>query len=193
MNALIIYANYKQHSFNNAIKNVLAETFHKNSSSVVIRDLYDIKFNPVLSREDLESIDQAIYPVDIMEEQKFIEWADTICFVYPIWWSGMPAILKGYIERVFLEGFAFNFVDGKAVPKLKNKKVMLFNTTGSKLFFEDELHHKALNLITEQNIFAFCGMDVIEHKYYQSVSKASNEQRTKYLSEVEETVLKHIK
>jgi NAD(P)H dehydrogenase (quinone) len=193
MNALIIYANYKPHSFNFAVKDLLAETFHKHGSNVVIRDLYDIKFNPVLSREDLESIDDSIYPPDIMEEQKFIEWADIICFAYPIWWSGMPAILKGYIERVFLEGFAYKFVDEKPVPKLTNKKAMLFNTTGSKLYFENKDQHKALNLITEKSILGFCGIEVVEHKYYPNVSKVSKEERMKYLKEIEETVRNYLK
>ncbi|HQL71338.1 MAG TPA: NAD(P)H-dependent oxidoreductase, partial [Bacteroidales bacterium] len=96
MNTLIVYANYKNHSLNFAIKEILANTLHENGHEVVVRDLYNIRFNPVLTRKDLEMIDQQMYPPDIMEEQQYIKRADLICFVYPIWWSGMPAILKGY-------------------------------------------------------------------------------------------------
>ena len=86
MNTLIIYANYKEPSFNSAIRDILADTFNKNDHQVVIRDLYNIKFNPVLSKADLEEIDTNKYPNQIVEEQKFIERADVIAFVYPIWW-----------------------------------------------------------------------------------------------------------
>ncbi len=186
MNTLIIYANYKDHSLNFEIKNILADTLHNNGHEVVVRDLYDIHFNPVLNKKDLQSIDQQVFPVDIMEEQQYIKRAELICFVYPIWWSGMPAILKGYIERVFLEGFAFEFKDSKPVPLLNNKKVILFNTTGSRIVFSSDDERKALDLITEKSIFNFCGMEVIGHYYFDKVSLVSKEIRDEYLEKVQE-------
>jgi len=177
MNTLIIYANYKNTSFNNTIKEILSETLHKNGHEVVLRDLYDIRFNPVLTKEDLRMIDQSIFPPDIMEEQRYISRAELIFFIYPIWWSGMPAILKGYIERVFLNGFAFTFENGKPRPLLTGKKAILFNTTGSQIVFASEEEKKALNLITEKSIFNFCGLQVIGHHYFHAVSTFAPEVR----------------
>ncbi|MBN2778406.1 MAG: NAD(P)H-dependent oxidoreductase [Bacteroidales bacterium] len=190
MKALIIYANYKENSFTGAIRDTLAETFHKNGHEVVVRDLYEIKFNPVLSKKDLESIEQDIFPVDIMNEQKFIQWADLICFVYPIWWSGMPAILKGYIERVFVQGYAFEFDENTAIPKLTNKKIVIFNTTGSKNVLKDKKRIDALNTLTHDCIFGFCGMQVIEHKYFTAVSQASNQGKQEIFDEVKNVAIK---
>ncbi|MFO7789643.1 MAG: NAD(P)H-dependent oxidoreductase [Bacteroidota bacterium] len=184
MNTLIIYANYKEPSFNSAVRDILGETFNKNGHEVVIRDLYNIKFNPVLSRKDLESIDDERYPVGITEEQKYITRADIIAFVYPIWWSGMPAMLKGYIERVFLEGFAFRTENGKATPLLTDKKVMLFNTTGSTEFFNTQKQRDALNEITENCIFEFCGMEILNHTYFHAIQDVDDKTRKKYLDEV---------
>ena len=184
MKALIIYANYKELSFTGAIRDELADTFHKNGHEVVIRDLYEIKFNPVLSKKDLESIENEIFPIDIMDEQKFIQWADLICFVYPIWWSGMPAILKGYIERVLVMGYAFEFVGDKAIPKLNNKKVAIFNSTGSKMVYKNDEERHALKVITHDCIFGFCGMQVVEHKYFSSINKASEEEKESVFAEV---------
>lgn len=186
MKALIIYANYKENSFTGAIKDTLAETFHNNGHEVIVRDLYEIKFNPVLSKNDLESIDNDIFPIDIMNEQKFIKWADLICFVYPIWWSGMPAILKGYIERIFVQGYAFEFKDDHAIPKLDDKKVLIFNTTGSKNVLKDKNRIDALNTLTHDCIFGFCGMEVIEHKYFEAVSRTNDKQKEKIFAEVKE-------
>lgn len=190
MKALIIYANYKEQSFTAAIRDTLAETFHNNGHEVVVRDLYEIKFNPVLSKKDLESIDNEVFPVDIMNEQKFIQWADMICFVYPVWWSGMPAILKGYIERVLVMGYAFDFDGDEAIPKLKNKKIAIFNTTGSKNVYKDESGLQALNKITHDCIFGFCGMQTVEHKYFTAISKASTEEKNAIFEEVRDIATK---
>ncbi len=190
MKALIIYANYKENSFTSAIKDTLAEKFHNNGHEVVIRDLYEIKFNPVLSKTDLESIENEIFPVDIMNEQKFIKWADIICFVYPIWWSGMPAILKGYIERIFVQGYAFEFDGDIAIPKLVDKKVIIFNTTGSKNVLKDVKRIDALNTLTHECIFGFCGMKVVAHKYFGAVSKANDIEKKHIFLEVEKIASK---
>lgn len=184
MNTLIVYANYKNHSLNFAIKDILAETLHKNGHEVVVRDLYNIRFNPVLTKADLESIDKNIYPVDIMEEQRYIQRADMLFFVYPIWWSGMPAILKGYIERVFVDGFAFSYNQGIPKPLLTGKKAMLFNTTGSKIVLSTDEERQALSLITEKSIFNFCGIDVVGHHYFHAVSVVDAETRNSYLKQV---------
>lgn len=184
MRALIIYANYKEKSFTAAIRDTLAEIFHNNGHEVVVRDLYEIKFNPVLSKKDLEAIEKEIFPIDIMDEQKFIQWADLICFVYPIWWSGMPAILKGYLERVLVQGYAFDFVDDEAIPKLNNKKIAIFNTTGRKNIYKDEKSLNALNTITEDCIFGFCGMQTVEHKYFKSIQEATETDKEVAFEEV---------
>lgn len=184
MKTLIIYANYKEKSFTSAIRDTLAETFHNNGHDVSVRDLYDIKFNPVLSKKDLESIENNTFPVDIMNEQKFIQWADVICFVYPIWWSGMPAILKGYIERVFVQGYAFQFIDDEAIPQLGHKKIMIFNTTGSKNVIKDTKRITALNTLTHDCIFGFCGMEVVEHEYFSAITQATDEEKEKIFQKV---------
>ncbi|MEA3448358.1 MAG: NAD(P)H-dependent oxidoreductase [Bacteroidota bacterium] len=184
MNTLIIYANYKEPSFNATVRDILGEVFYNNDHEVIIRDLYNIKFNPVLSKKDLESIEQERYPAAITEEQKYIKRADVIAFVYPIWWSGMPAMLKGYIERVFLEGFAFCTADGKASPLLTDKKVMLFNTTGSTEFFQTEQQREAFTEITEKCIFEFCGMEILNHTYFHAVADVDDKTRKQYLDEV---------
>lgn len=186
MNTLILYANYKYPSFNSAIRDTLGETLNSKGHQVVVRDLYNIHFNPVLSKEDLISIDEEIYPNEITEEQKFIERADVIALVYPIWWSGMPAILKGYIERVFLEGFAFKRDGDKVIPLLTDKKVVIFNTLGNKGFFNTQEKLTTLSEITEECIFSYCGMKVLHHQYFESVKQVSEDVRLNYLEKVKE-------
>ncbi|HOZ30830.1 MAG TPA: NAD(P)H-dependent oxidoreductase [Bacteroidales bacterium] len=190
MRALIVYANYKEPSFTSSIRDVLAETFHNNGHEVVTRNLYEIKFNPVLSKRDLESIAIEVVPVDIMNEQKFIQWADLICFVYPVWWSGMPAILKGYIERVFVMGYAFEFRGNDVIPLLNNKKVAIFNTTSPKNVYQSEESFKALNIITKDCIFGFCGMNVVEHKYFKALPDAKEKEKAVIFNKLKDIATK---
>lgn len=75
----------------------------------MVRDLYAMHFAPSLSGRDLLTFAEAQTPSDIAEEQRHIAWADRVTFIYPLWWSAMPAMLKGYVDRVFAEGFAFSF------------------------------------------------------------------------------------
>lgn len=190
MRALIVYANYKEPSFTSNIRDVLAETFYNQGHEVVTRNLYEIKFNPVLSKKDLESIANEVFPVDIMNEQKFIQWADLICFVYPIWWSGMPAILKGYIERVFVMGYAFEFKGNSVIPLLNNKKVAIFNTTSPKDVYQDEESLNALNKITKDCIFGFCGMELVEHHYFKALSDEKEKEQAAVFKRVKNIALK---
>ena len=69
-------------------------------------------------------------PEDIKTEQDHVKWADVITFVNPVWWVGLPAVLKGYVDRVFSYGFACESVDGAPRGPLNGKKALLFCTTG---------------------------------------------------------------
>lgn len=101
MNHLIIYAHPSSASFSNAILEKIKECSRKKECKTEVRDLYSIGFDPILRAADFEGLCEGNIPEDIKREQDYIGWADLITFIYPIWWTGMPAILKGYIDRVF--------------------------------------------------------------------------------------------
>ncbi len=100
MKILIIYAHPNHNSFNGAILKQVQANLDRNHE-VTLLDLYAEKFNPVLSfdedhrRRDLEK------DPETQTYRELITWADHLIFIFPIWWSGMPAILKGFIDRVF--------------------------------------------------------------------------------------------
>ena len=115
MKILIIYT-YPNHESLNG--NIL-DSFQQNISSkhaVRILDLYQENFNPVLyfdkehRRRDLQ------YSVETKSYREAITWSDHIVFLFPIWWCGMPAILKGFIDRVFAQNFAFSYPNKKTNP-----------------------------------------------------------------------------
>jgi len=186
MKYLIVYAHPDSKSFNHAILETISEELKKKKKEFKVRDLYKIGFNPLLSTKDLSEIQNGAVPQDIKREQNYISKADTIIFVFPIWWSAMPAMLKGYIDRVFSFGFAYDITaDGEVKGLLKGKKVMIVNTTGaSQKDYEKMGAFKMMNMSMDMAIFQFSGMKVMGHKYFSSVPYVSQQDRKKMLKEL---------
>ena len=100
MNHLIIVAHPNNQSFNKAITDAVVESSREMGAETLLRDLYSLDFNPVLSWEELQAAARGIIPSEVRNEQLLISKADLITLIYPLWWMGFPAILKGYLDRV---------------------------------------------------------------------------------------------
>jgi len=185
MKYLIIYAHPNPKSFNHAIKEVVEDKIRRSGSPFEVRDLYEIKFNPVLSGSDFVAFKQGQAPEDIKREQGYVKNADMLIFIYPIWWFGMPAILKGYIDRVFSYGFAYMADEKGLHGLLTDKKVIIFNTTGgSEEDYAQRGYQDSLKKVTEIGTFELCGLKVVLHKYFHAVPAVTNEARIKMLEDL---------
>lgn len=193
MRHLIIYTHPNPASYNNAILKIVTELLQKNGHKVMVRDLYAIGFDPVLKAKDFISFAKGVMPEDIGAEQSHIGWADIITFIFPIWWFGMPANLKGYIDRVFAKGFAYDFVDNEVKGLLTGKKVIVLNTTGGKeqdynrYGFNDGVH-----TTIDNGTFGLCGMEVIYHKFFYAVPSVEPDVRKRMLEEFRQELLSYI-
>uniref|UniRef100_A0A673VI76 NAD(P)H dehydrogenase [quinone] 1 n=1 Tax=Suricata suricatta TaxID=37032 RepID=A0A673VI76_SURSU len=124
--ALIVLAHAEATSFNHAMKEAAVEALKGKGWQVTVSDLYAMNFNPVISRRDitgtLKDPGNFQYPAesalaykegrlspDIVAEQKKLEAADLVIFQFPLQWFGVPAILKGWFERVLIGGFAYTY------------------------------------------------------------------------------------
>ncbi|MNR24162.1 FMN-dependent NADH-azoreductase 2 [compost metagenome] len=113
---------------------------------------------------------------DVKTEQDFITWADQIIFIYPIWWTGMPAIMKGYIDRVFSYGFAYRYDQGIQKGLLTDKSTIIINSHGkSNAEYEAIGMDKALALTSDVGIFNYCGLKIKHHFYFDKADRASAE------------------
>jgi len=185
MQYLIIYVHPNPASFNHAILETISEELNKKNKNYKVRDLYKIGFNPVLSARELSAIQKGDVPKDIKKEQNYISKADTLIFISPIWWSAMPAMLKGYIDRVFSLKFAYDITEEGVAGLLQGKKVFIVSTTGaSKEDYEKMGAFKMMNMSMDMAIFRFSGMKVIGHKYLSAVPYVSQQERKKMLKEL---------
>jgi NAD(P)H dehydrogenase (quinone) len=119
MNYLVLYAHPVADSFQAAVHRCVVQTLLQAGHHVDDCDLYEEEFQPVLSRAERIAYhnvgaNRALVP-DYIER---LLRCEGLVFVFPTWWYGMPAILKGYIDRVWLPGIAFEVVDGRTRPLL---------------------------------------------------------------------------
>lgn len=176
MKHLIIYAHPNPQSLNGHFKNTLVEHLQQEDNEVVIRDLYYLNFNPSLSLADLQGQFMGTVTDDVKQEQEHISWADHITFVYPIWWMGMPAILKGYIDRILSYGFAYSYDEGVQKGLLTGKQVSIINTHGrQQAEYEANGMYKAFSLIIDKGTFNYCGLEVKHHLYFDKANRATPE------------------
>ncbi|MDR3669729.1 MAG: NAD(P)H-dependent oxidoreductase [Holophaga sp.] len=182
MRTLIVYAHEEHHSFNAAMKNLAVRTLEEAGHSVVVSDLYWMKFKAVADGEDfLERRDKSFLKRqmeeqaavalgtlahDIVVEQQKLLAADLVIFQFPLWWFSVPAILKGWVDRVMTMGFAYG-PGGMRYDQggLKGRKAMLALTTGSP---EQGYRERGQNGPMEQILFPiqhgilyFCGLSVL--------------------------------
>lgn len=183
MKYLIVYAHPNPNSFNSAELQTLGSALKQGGHDVRVRDLYAEKFNPVLGPSDFQALASGSFPADIAAEQSHIRWADVLVFLYPVWWAGMPAMMKGYVDRVFLKGFAYDYGrDGSIVPLLSGKKAAVFSTTGTPSeFYEKSGMHKSMRQTADEGIFAFCGVEVLRHDFFGGIPSSTAEQRAAML------------
>lgn len=190
MKTLVIYTHPNPASFNAAIKETVVDQLTTKGHEVKVRDLYAQNFNPILSADDFTQFFQNQIPEDIKVEQDAIAWADQLVFIYPTWWTNMPAMLKGYIDRVFTNGFAFKYTENGAEGLLNGKKAIIFQTTG-----QPKESLEAYNLISPLQIsiegsLSFTGIETISHPLFFSVPYVSDEERKNMLNEVKEVLSK---
>lgn len=147
---------------------------------IIIRDL---KFDPNLQfgyqkRCELEP--------DLVKSWEKIKWADHIVWVHPVWWGGMPAILKGFIDRVFLPGFAFRYRENSIMwDKLLTGKTARIITTLDQpgWYYWLKYSKPSINQLKKSTL-EFCGIKPVKVSYFGIIKTASKQKREKWINDV---------
>jgi NAD(P)H dehydrogenase (quinone) len=114
MRALVVYCHPKEESFNAAVRDLVLAKLRSVGAEVRLRDLYAEGFQPVLTGQELAGyLDTPANRAPVDGHCADIEWCDTLVFVYPTWWYGLPAMLKGWLDRVLLPDVAFLMPDAR--------------------------------------------------------------------------------
>jgi NAD(P)H dehydrogenase (quinone) len=182
MNILIVHAHPEPHSFNGALTDRAVKVLTEVGYDVKVSDLYAMNFKAVVDSHDFErqredpdylrvdreqtfSQEHDLLPADITAEQAKVAWADLVIFQYPMWWFGMPAILKGWADRVFTRGFAYLPGRKYDTGMMRGKIGMVSVTTGTSAdtYAPDGIDGSILDILwpVHNGLLRYCGFDVL--------------------------------
>ncbi|XP_013883940.1 ribosyldihydronicotinamide dehydrogenase [quinone] isoform X2 [Austrofundulus limnaeus] len=194
---LIIYAHQNSASFNAAAKNAAVEVLTAQGCSVEVSDLYAMNFKATATAEDIKGVknaenfcyleesraawEEGRLSEDITKEQAKITEADLIIFQFPMYWSGLPAVMKGWIDRVLTYGFAYTQEKRYSQGVFKDKKAMLsFTTRSLESMFSPTGIDGDMNVTLwplQNGILHYCGFHVLAPQIFWAPASAADEDR----------------
>jgi NAD(P)H dehydrogenase (quinone) len=209
MKVLIVHAHPEPRSFNGAMTRLARETLADAGHEVKVSDLYDMKWDPVSDRrnfatvkdpgyykqqvEEMHASETRGFSPDIQAELEKLEWCDALILQFPLWWFGLPAILKGWVDRVFSMGRVYG--GGKWYDKgaFRGRRAMLSLTTGGPeaLYGPSGLngHIETILFPIHHGILYFTGFDVLPPFIAWSPAHLGDEKRKEYLEEYRRRLL----
>lgn len=188
MNTLIIYAHPNHDGHHAYFLTELKKNLDNKKINYEVLDLYSLDFNPILKMEGPEKINDSKLDEDIELYQNKIKAADKLIFIYPTWWQGAPAILKGFIDRVFSAGFAFEYKNNLPHGLLKGKMAAVFSATGGPKIFNQLIIGEIGMKVMIKNVLKFCGFKAKGFSV-GSARTLNDKQRSKIVKELERMIL----
>ncbi len=179
------------HPSDNSLCNALLDAYQKGAagSDASCKTLYisQLKFDVNLS-DGYKKGEAMQLEEDLVASQELIKWADHVVLAYPNWWGFMPAITKGFFDRIFLPGFAFKNHSGKNFPEklLAGKSIRVMVTMDTPKWWFYLIYRASQYQILKDIIFGYVGFDPIRFSTFGFVRKSTAEQRSKWLKEVEQ-------
>jgi len=191
MEISVILAHPERRSFNHAIALAVCRTLERGGHTVCFHDLYEEGFNPLLTASELDT--KAQPPQGLARYCDELRRSDGLVIVHPNWWGQPPAVMKGWIDRVFRPGVAYSFQEGdkgEGVPigLLRAQTAIVFNTSNTPPEREMSVFGDPLDQLWKKCILEFCGVQNIVRETFSIVITSTPEQRAAWLRRVEETV-----
>ena len=189
MRILIILGHPDPSSLNHAIARAVRDDMQRAGHEVVFHDLYAERFDPLLVADEIPENGQV--PALVRAHCDDLCTADGIVIVHPNWWGQPPAILKGWIDRVFRPGLTYQFEEGdsgEGVPigLLRAKAAVVLNTSNTEETREQTVFGNPLDAIWRRCIFNLCGIRSFHRKVFTVVVTSTREQRVAWIEEAKE-------
>ncbi len=201
MNVLIVHAHEEPKSFNGAMRDTAMSVLKESGHTVEVSDLYAMNFNPVGGKHDFTALadpdffkygveqtkatEAKTFAADVAAEQEKLFRADFLLFQFPLWWFGLPAILKGWADRVFAAGLTYGGGRWYSNGVFRGKRAMLSLTTGGppNIYSPRGLNGDMDMLLfpIQHGTLYFVGFDVLPPFVAYAVARSTPEKRQEYL------------
>jgi NAD(P)H dehydrogenase (quinone) len=185
-NILIILGHPDSGSFCGAIAKAYETGATKAGYSIKRLELGKLSFDPVLHKGYAEI--QPLEP-DLLDARESIIRADHLVFIYPVWWGGPPALMKGFFDRLFLPGFAYKFKTPTSISwerLLEKRSSRLLVTMDTPPWYFRLIYRMPGHNQMKRTILEFCGIHPVHISEFGPVKTSSPEQRKKWLEKVAE-------
>lgn len=167
MKHAVILAHPDPDSLNASIAAAYAKAVRDFGGDVIVRDLYAIGFDPCLKAEEIPGPGVPVFRDDVARERAMLADIDVFAFVYPLWFNAAPAILKGYVDRVFSMGFGFKPGFEGSEPALNGRQLISFTTSGAPdHWVRDTGALSALMSLFDSHLSAMCGLTLVDHVHF---------------------------
>ena len=187
MKVLVVIGHQNKGSYCHAITETAVDELKAAGHDVTFHDLYEEAFDPVLPHDEIPK-GSAVDPI-VQAHCDELAAADGFVVVHPNWWAQPPAILKGWIDRVFRQGVAYEFAEGGGiVGHLKGKTALVITTSNTPRDVELKLFGDPLENLWKNCIFGFCGTEDFFRRNFESIVMSTPEQRADWLAEVRQIV-----
>ena len=191
MNISVILGHPNPLSFNHAIAQTVLHALESLGHTVFYHDLYAEGFYPNLPLAEFE--ENSVLPGDIRNYCEELRLSNGFIVIHPNWWGQPPAIVKGWIDRVFRPGVAYKFLEGdkgEGVPLglLDATSAFVFNTSNTPADREIKVFGDPLETLWKKCVFGLCGIKNVFRRNFGVVITSSEERRKIWLDEVKQTI-----
>jgi NAD(P)H dehydrogenase (quinone) len=186
-NILLILGHPSESSFCNALLDAYRSAAE--DAGAICKTIYITRLNFNVTLEDGYKKGEAMQlEDDLITAQELIQWADHVVMAYPNWWGFMPAVTKGFIDRILLPGFAFRHHSGKLFPEklLTGKSLRLLVTMDTPKWWFYLIYRASQYQILKHIVFGYVGFDPIRFSTFGFIRKSTIERRKVWLKEVEQ-------
>jgi len=181
---LIINGHPNESSFNSTLASAYIAGAEKSGNNIKYIATGKLDFNPNLQfgyqkRTELEP--------DMLKAWEKIKWAEHIVWIYPQWWGFMPSILKGFIDRLFLPGFAYQPAEGNSITwekLLQGKSSHIINTMDYPVWYYKWILRERGTKIMKNNILSFVGIKTVKTTYIGPIKNSSQDFREKWIKKI---------
>lgn len=171
MKHAIIVAHPKERSFTMSMARAYAEALRGMGQEVLVRDLYRVGFDPRLAADELPGPGVPVPHDDVKAERALLADVKAYAFFYPVWFNAPPAMLKGYIDRVFGMGFGYGMGEGGNAPLLTGASLISFTSSGApKSWLVESGAWNAMRKLFDEHVAAVCGLTVLDHVHFGAIA-----------------------
>lgn len=169
----VIVAHPRKRSFTMTMAAAFADTVRAAGCEVELRDLYRLRFDPRLRADEMPDHPGAAVRPDVVRERTAIAGADVFAFFYPLWFNATPAMMKGYVERVFGMDFGYSAIhEGGNQSLLGGRKMITFTSSGAPQdWVETSGAWSAMQKHFDEHFAAMTGMEIIGHHNFGDVGQ----------------------